>query len=144
MRRVVIAVASLAIATPAATPSAAAPKVTVYKNPTCECCGRWVAHLRAHGFSVVAFDVDDLAEVRARLGVPFRLASCHTASVGGKVIEGHVPADLIEQLLAKGGAAGLSVPGMVTGSPGMEGPGAQPYDVIAWDRQGKTRVYARR
>jgi hypothetical protein len=79
------------------------------------------------------------------MGVPFRLTSCHTARVGKYVIEGHVPADLIQRLLAVHPAlAGLSVPGMVTGSPGMEGPGAEPYDVIAWDRDGKTTVYARR
>lgn len=126
-------------------PSSAAPTVTVYKSASCGCCGKWVAHLRAAGFAVVAHDTEDLPSVRANMGVPFRLGSCHTARVGNYVIEGHVPADLIRKLLAEHPAlAGLAVPGMVTGSPGMEGPGAQPYDVIAWDREGKTTVYARR
>jgi hypothetical protein len=79
------------------------------------------------------------------MGVPRPLASCHTAKVGNYVIEGHVPADLVKKLLADHPAIlGLSVPGMVTGSPGMEGPNPQHYDVIAWDRTGKTSVYARR
>jgi hypothetical protein len=126
-------------------PSAAAPTVTVYKSASCGCCGKWIAHLREAGFTVVAYDTEDLPSVRTNMGVPFRLTSCHTARVGKYVVEGHVPADLIQRLLAEHPAlAGLSVPGMVTGSPGMEGPGAEPYDVIAWDRDGKTTVYARR
>jgi hypothetical protein len=123
----------------------AGPTVTVYKSPTCGCCGKWIAHLQAAGFTVVAHDTDDVNAVRSSMGVPFRLGSCHTARVGNYVIEGHVPADLITKLLTEHPAiAGLAVPGMVTGSPGMEGPGAQPYDVMAWDRAGKTSVYAHR
>jgi hypothetical protein len=126
-------------------PSTAAPTVTVYKSASCGCCGKWIAHMREAGFTVVAYDTDDLTSVRTNLGVPFRLGSCHTARVGKYVIEGHVPADLVQRLLTQHPAlAGLSVPGMVTGSPGMEGPGAEPYDVVAWDRDGKTTVYARR
>lgn len=123
----------------------AGPTVTVYKSPSCGCCGKWIAHLQAAGFTVVAHDTDDVGAVRGSMGVPFRLGSCHTARVGNYVIEGHVPADLITKLLTEHPAiAGLAVPGMVTGSPGMEGPGAQPYDVVAWDRNGKTSVYAHR
>ena len=123
----------------------AGPTVTVYKSPTCGCCSKWIAHLQAAGFTVVAHDTDDVNAVRSSMGVPFRLGSCHTARVGNYVIEGHVPADLITRLLTEHPAiAGLAVPGMVTGSPGMEGPGAQPYDVMAWDRAGKTSVYAHR
>ena len=123
----------------------AGPTVTVYKSPTCGCCGKWIAHLQAAGFTVVAHDTDDVSAVRSSMGVPFRLGSCHTARVGNYVIEGHVPADLITKLLTEHPAiAGLAVPGMVTGSPGLEGPGAQPYDVVAWDRAGKTSVYAHR
>jgi hypothetical protein len=126
-------------------PAAAVPIVTVYKSPTCGCCGKWIAHLRAAGFTVVAHDTDDMSGVRGSLGVPFRLGSCHTARVGNYVIEGHVPADLIQKLLAEHPAlVGLAVPGMVTGSPGMEGPGAEPYNVVAWDRAGKTTNYAHR
>lgn len=124
---------------------APAPTVTVYKSASCGCCTKWVEHLRVSGFTVDAYDTEDLATVKTNMGVPSRLASCHTARVGNYVIEGHVPADLIRKLLAEHPAlAGLAVPGMVTGSPGMEGPGAQHYDVIAWDRQGNTTVYARR
>jgi len=126
-------------------PDAAVHVVTVYKRPTCGCCGKWIAHLRAAGFTVVAHDTDDMSGVRGSLGVPFRLGSCHTARVGNYVIEGHVPADLIQKLLAEHPPlVGLAVPGMVTGSPGMEGPGAEPYNVVAWDRAGKTTNYAHR
>ena len=126
-------------------PAPTLPTVTVYKSASCGCCHKWIDHLRAAGFTVTAFDTEDLTSVATSMGVPFRLSSCHTARVGNYVIEGHVPADLIQKLLAEHPAlAGLAVPGMVTGSPGMEGPGAQSYDIIAWDRQGKTTVYARR
>lgn len=140
-----VASAGLAAAALVPAPASPLPTVTVYKSPTCGCCGKWIAHLRSAGFTVVTHDTDDLNGVQNALGVPFRLGSCHTAKVGNYVIEGHVPADLIQKLLAeKSPVAGLAVPGMVTGSPGMEGPGAQPYDVVAWDRSGKTTVYAHR
>lgn len=97
---------------------------------------------------MVAKDEEDfelLAQQRAKLGVPERLAACHTATIGGYTIEGHVPADVIKRLLAeKPEIAGLAVPGMPSGSPGMEGGRAQPYDVIAFDRAGRARVYERR
>lgn len=126
-------------------PAPALPTVTVYKSASCGCCHKWIDHLRAAGFTVTAFDTEDLTSVATSMGVPFRLSSCHTARVGNYVIEGHVPADLIKKLLDEHPAlAGLAVPGMVTGSPGMEGPNPQHYDVIAWDRTGKTTVYARR
>jgi len=126
-------------------PSALPPTMTVYKNASCGCCNSWIDHMRAAGFAVTAYDTDDLASVMSNMGVPSRLASCHTAKVGNYVIEGHVPADLVKKLLADHPAIlGLAVPGMVTGSPGMEGPNPQHYDVIAWDRTGKTSVYARR
>ena len=121
------------------------PTVTVYKSATCGCCHKWIEHLRAAGFTVKAYDTEDLTSVATSMGVPFRLTSCHTARVGNYVIEGHVPADLIRKVLAEHPAIlGLAVPGMVTGSPGMEGPNPQRYDVIAWTREGKTSVYARR
>jgi len=106
-----------------------------------------VVHLQENGFTVVAKDEEDfdvLAQQRANLGVPERLSACHTATVGGYAIEGHVPADVIKRLLAeKPEIVGLAVPGMPSGSPGMEGR-PQPYDVIAFDRTGRTRVYERR
>ena len=140
-----VAVAALAVTASPRAPSSAAPTVTVYKSASCGCCSKWIERLRKAGFTVEAFDTEDLAGVMTTMGVPGRLASCHTARVGNYVIEGHVPDDLIKQLLAEHPAlAGLAVPGMAPGSPGMEGPGAQHYDVIAWDREGRTTVYARR
>lgn len=107
-----------------------------------------MVHLQENGFTVVAKDEEDfdvLAQQRASLGVPDRLSACHTATVGGYAIEGHVPADVIKRLLAeKPEIVGLAVPGMPSGSPGMEGGRPQPYDVIAFDRAGRTRVYERR
>jgi len=119
-------------------------KITVYKSSTCGCCKEWVKHLQVNGFSVSAHDVDDVDSVRRTMGVPDTLASCHTAVVGRYVIEGHVPADLIMKLLAdKPALLGLAVPGMPSSAPGMDGP-KQPYDVIAFERNGNSRLYAQR
>src|SRR5919202_4232644 len=124
---------------PAAAGAAAPVVVTVYKSPSCGCCRKWVEHVKAHGFAVRAFDVDDLHEVKAAAGVPAALQSCHTAYVGQYVVEGHVPADDIRRLLAERPAvAGLAVPGMPVGSPGMEGGPSEHYDVIAFERSGRT------
>lgn len=124
---------------------AAPPKITVYKDPSCGCCIKWVDHLRANGFAVTAHDTADMDEVKRNLGVPASLKSCHTGVVGNYVVEGHVPADLIFKLVKEGGAVrGLAVPGMPSGSPGMEGGPKAAYDVIAFDRAGKTHVYAKR
>jgi len=134
-------------ATPAgATPAVlASQQVVVYKTPTCGCCKAWVDHLRANGFDVVERDSADLAPVKAAHGVPGALESCHTAVVDGYVIEGHVPADLVAKLLAeRPEVAGLAVPGMPAGSPGMEGPYKEAYDVLAFQKDGRTTVYARR
>lgn len=92
-------------------------------------------------------DLDDLAPIKRRLGVPAALQSCHTAQVEGYVIEGHVPADVIDRLLRQRPAVvGLAVPGMPIGSPGMETPGRAPdrYRVMTFDREGRTTVYATR
>ncbi len=125
---------------------AAAPTaITVYKSPTCGCCTKWIDHLEAHGFVVSAHDLDDMSEVKATFGVPAELESCHTATVGKYVVEGHVPADLIQKMLKDAPAiAGLAVPGMPMGSPGMEGARKDAYDVIAFDRKGTRSVYAKR
>jgi hypothetical protein len=121
--------------------------IAVYKSATCGCCQGWVEHLRGSGFAVTAHDVDDLAGVKTTNNVPSRLQSCHTAVVGGYVIEGHVPADVIQRLLKERPAiAGLAVPGMPVGSPGMEVPGAprDPYNVVSFDKQGTVAVYESR
>lgn len=119
-------------------------EVQVYKSPTCGCCGAWVEHMRGAGFKVVVTEVDNPSAVRARLGLPDRYGSCHTATVGGYVLEGHVPAAEVKRLLATRPAAlGLSVPGMVPGSPGMEaGTRHDPYQVLLIDRAGHGSVYA--
>ncbi len=126
-------------------PHAEEPVVTVYRTATCGCCKNWEEHLRTHGFRVESHEVDDLPAVKVRHGVPARLASCHTAVVGGYVVEGHVPADLVRRILdERPEVAGLAVPGMPMGSPGMEGPRSDPYEVVSFDRAGNTSVYARR
>lgn len=124
---------------------AAPTEITVYKTPTCGCCSKWVDHLKEHGFVVTAKDIPDLTALKKHYGVTQQLASCHTAFVGGYVVEGHVPADLITRLLKeKPKVKGIAVPGMPMGSPGMEGPRADRYDVVTFDSAGKTAVYAKR
>jgi hypothetical protein len=121
----------------------ALPKIVVYKTEGCGCCNGWVEHLQAAGFEVDARNVTDLMSVKRDAGVPAANSSCHTALVDGYVVEGHVPADVIKRLLAeRPDIAGVAVPGMPTGSPGMEGSGAKPYDVLTFDRQGRNAVYA--
>jgi hypothetical protein len=118
-------------------------KVEVYKDPTCGCCGLWVAHLRARGFAPTVTDTPNMTQVKDRSHIPAQLRSCHTALVGGYVIEGHVPAADVQRLLTeKPKVLGLAVPGMPVGSPGMEGPGGRPYDVVTFDAAGKTTVYS--
>ena len=121
-------------------PAMAGPtRAMVYKNPWCGCCIGWVEHLEANGFAVTVEDSDDLAPVKARLGVPAHLESCHTAVIEGYTIEGHVPAVAIEKLLATRPAlTGLAVPGMPMGSPGMEGATSEAYDVIAFGPDGES------
>lgn len=141
---VALVVAGVAIAT-FSRPAAAAPQVTVYKSATCGCCNLWIDHLRANGFTVTAMDVADLGAVMTQHGVPAELGSCHTATVNGYVVEGHVPADVIHRMLEEQPEfAGIAVPGMPIGSPGMEGPNPEPYNVVAFDRGGGMMVYERR
>ncbi len=124
-----------------------APSVTVYKSPTCGCCSKWIDHMRQQGFDVKSMDVEDIGRVKATYGVPAESGSCHTALVRGYVLEGHVPADSVKRLLReKPKVAGLAVPGMPVGSPGMEVPSGQVerYDVISFDKGGKTAVYEKR
>lgn len=121
--------------------------MTVYKEPTCGCCTKWVEHIEQHGIRVDARDVPDVWAVKDQLGMPRELGSCHTAVIGGYIVEGHVPADIIKRMLRERPAiAGIAVPGMPMGSPGMEGDGSQRdrYDVIALGRDGRTSVYTSR
>ena len=117
--------------------------LTVYKSPTCGCCAKWVDHLKAAGFKVEVHDQANIDPVKMRLAVPENVWSCHTAVVDGYVVEGHVPAELIKRFLAERPAVrGLAVPGMPVGSPGMEGPSPQDYDVVTFEKNGNTTVYA--
>ncbi len=133
-----------------ATPVSAAspqelPTILVYKTSTCLCCQGWVEHLRAEGFAVDARDVSpqDLMRVKMDGGIPGPMSSCHSAIVDGYMVEGHVPADQIRQLLAeRPEIAGIGVPGMPVGSPGMEGPNAQPYQVLSFTHGGQTAIFA--
>lgn len=118
--------------------------IEVYKSETCGCCTEWVKHLEANGFAVKARNVPNTAAYRERYQVPPSLGSCHTATVGGYALEGHVPAADIQRLLKeKPKAAGLTVPGMPMGSPGMEVPGqkADAYDVLLFQKDGSHTVY---
>lgn len=137
--------AAAALVTRSVPALAAAPAaITVYKSASCGCCKKWVEHLRRNGFTVAAKDVDDLSGIKSSLGVPGELQSCHTAVFGRYVIEGHVPADVIRKLQKERPAvAGLAVPGMPNDAPGMDGTGTG-FQVIAFDRNGQTRVYATR
>lgn len=123
------------------------PLVTVYKNPNCQCCADWGEHLRANGFRVDIREVADVTPTRVERGVPGDLGSCHTAVVDGYTIEGHVPADVIQKLLAeRPRIAGLAVAGMPAGVPGMPDPGGKrdPYEITAFERNGSRSVYATR
>jgi hypothetical protein len=122
------------------------PSVTVYKSSTCGCCSNWVEHMKANGFNVTATDVPDIEVPKRTHGVPKTLESCHTAIVGGYVVEGHVPADVVQRLLReKPAIVGVAVPGMPVGSPGMEMSGYKDnYAVMTFDKSGKTSVYERR
>lgn len=123
----------------------AADTVVVYMTPTCGCCDDWADHVRTYGFTVVTHHLNDLSAVKRQLGVPAGRISCHTAVVRGYTVEGHVPGDLIVKMLAERPRfRGLAVPGMPMGSPGMEGPYKEPYDVLAFDDDGNVHVYARR
>ena len=117
--------------------------ITVYKSPTCGCCTKWVSHLQENGFEVETTDLKDLSLAKSMSGITPEQASCHTAKVGGYVIEGHVPAEDIKRLLAeRPDARGLTVPGMPKGSPGMEHPNPDHYQVLLLDNDGSTAVFA--
>ena len=139
-----VAVPRSALAAPSAGASAG-PQIQVWKGPACGCCKDWISHVEAHGFQVVAVHDSGNSEARKRLGIDLRYGSCHTASVGGYALEGHVPAREIQRLLReRPKAIGLAVPAMPLGSPGMDGPEyarKDPYDVLLLAQDGSARVY---
>lgn len=125
----------------------APPAIEVYKSPTCGCCSKWVDHVRQAGFSVRVSDLTDdaLDQLKTKHGVPRTAQSCHTALVGGYVVEGHVPAtEILRVLKERPAVLGIAVGGMPLGSPGMEVPGTPPqtYNVVTFDKQGGVRVFS--
>ena len=144
-RRQLLGILSMLAATGVRVAAQKGPAVQVYKDPTCGCCSLWVEHLRKAGFSATVSDVDDIDAIKTKHGVPRQARSCHTAIVGGYVIEGHVPATDVQRLLKERPAvAGIGVAGMPIGSPGMEVASVkpQPYDVLAFTKGGEVTVFA--
>jgi hypothetical protein len=138
----------LAAALVASGSAQAAPRsITVYKTPYCGCCEGWITRMVRADFNPKVIEVEDLAPIRARHGVPFRLSSCHTGLIGGYVVEGHVPPkDIVRLLAERPKALGITVPGMPIGSPGMEVPGGkiEAYEtLLLLDAKGRTKVFAR-
>ena len=123
---------------------AAAADITVYRSPTCSCCGQWIDHMQAAGFHVQDIVTEDMATIKAEYGVPEKMASCHTAIAGGYLIEGHVPAADVQRLLSeRPDILGIAAPGMPIGSPGMEsGPRVDSYTVFSFDQTGETATFA--
>jgi len=121
-------------------------KLVIYKTPTCGCCGKWVTHVQQAGFVTEVHDLDNVGPIKAKYGVPAELSSCHTCLIDNYVIEGHVPADVITKLLKeKPAVVGIAAPGMPVGSPGMEVGGRKdPYEIVTFDRKGKTTVFVKR
>ena len=137
-RRSALWLVGAALIVPKSSAFAQTSNILVHKDPNCGCCAGWVQHLKAAGFAVTVEETADLEIVRKRLGVPADLAACHTAEVGGYVLEGHVPAVAVQRLLEKRPiATGLAVPGMPVGSPGMEGGVPQKYEVVLFGPTGR-------
>lgn len=119
-------------------------EITVFRSPTCGCCGQWIEHMEAAGFTVKDNLTEDMTAIKEQYGVPASLASCHTTLVDGYVVEGHIPAEDVQRLLAeKPDVAGIAVPGMPIGSPGMEsGDYIEPYTVFSFTESGETAAFA--
>lgn len=116
--------------------------ITVYRSPTCGCCRKWIDHLKQNNFIVEDILTEDMQAIKEKYQVPKEMASCHTALVDGYVIEGHVPvSDIVDLLTHKPAVIGISVPGMVTGTPGMEmGSRNDPYDIVSFDKDKNYKV----
>lgn len=121
-----------------------AKEITVYRSPYCGCCEDWVKHMQKHGFKIKDdIKTEEMAAIKQKYQVPSQLESCHTAIIDGYVIEGHVPADDIKRFIIQSPKEiGLSVPGMVSGSPGMEmGDKKDPFPVVSFNNNGKAEVF---
>lgn len=121
--------------------------MSVYKSPSCGCCQKWVDYMRSHGFDPKVQDVENIGAVKLKLGVREEFSSCHTSEIGGYVVEGHVPVETVQRMLKeRPKIAGIAVPNMPAGSPGMEVPGGrkEAYNILAFTSDGKTTVYDKR
>ena len=119
-------------------------EMTVYRSPTCGCCGVWVEHAQQHGFIIEDIETEEMEALKQKHNIPAELASCHTTIIDGYVMEGHIPADDIKRFLAEkpDNMLGLSVPGMPIGTPGMEAKDIkQPFQVLAFNDQGEVKVF---
>jgi hypothetical protein len=150
MRNIIIAVCASVLTAGAVSYGQQKPKpvpMSVYKSPSCGCCQKWVDYMRSHGFDPKVQDVENIGAVKLKLGVREEFASCHTAEIGGYVVEGHVPVETVQRLLKeRPKIAGIAVPNMPAGSPGMEVPGGRKdaYNILAFTSDGKTTVYDKR
>lgn len=117
--------------------------IVVYRSPTCQCCGRWLEHLKKNNFNVKDIVTDDVLAIKDKYGVSKEMTSCHTAIADNYVIEGHVPAnDIMKLLKTKPKVIGISVPGMPSGTPGMEmGARKDAYNVISFDKENHYQVF---
>ena len=149
MRTVTLALATV-LALAAGSSAQQQPKpvaITVYKSASCGCCVKWVDHMKANGFAATVRDVENIGALKLKLGIRPEYSSCHTTEVGGYVVEGHVPADVVQRLLKeRPKIAGIAVPNMPAGSPGMEVESGRKdrYDILAFTSDGKTSVYDKR
>lgn len=133
----------LALAVPAVAAGTSKPVAVLYKNPQCDCCESYAKYLRVHGYQVRVQATHDLPLIKRKHAVPTAFEGCHTTLVGGYVVEGHVPVKSMNKLLARRPSiAGISLPGMPTGSPGMMGPKREPFKVIAFSKAGRSAVYS--
>lgn len=119
---------------------------TTYKNPYCGCCAKWIEHMQANGFDLAVKDTDQMNEIKAELGVPVEMQSCHTTKIGNYFIEGHIPAEIVRRLLTEANPdiVGIAAPGMPAGAnvPGMEVHDRRTeYKVYAKTRSGEIIVY---
>jgi hypothetical protein len=145
LKRCAIAATGIVVLAGCSKSRADLPVATVYKSPTCGCCVKWQEHMAYAGFTIEPTEMMNVTPIKDRLGVPGQLRSCHTAVVEGYVVEGHVPEDVVHKMLKERPAiAGIAVAGMPIGSPGMEGPNPQPYNVVAFTTDGSESAYASR
>jgi len=150
MRTLLIGMASVLILSSASVGQQPKPKpipMSVYKSPACGCCSLWIDYMRKNGFDAKVQDVDNIGALKLKLGVREEFSSCHTTEVGGYIVEGHVPVEVVQRMLnERPKIAGIAAPGMPAGSPGMEVPGGrkEPYNILAFTSDGKTTVYERR